>query len=94
MNICGNTWKTIVSRKGCKITTWSAQVCALHTNERFMYHRKGQTHRCTPEVLRLYIEQQFEPGMTWDNSGTAWAPVASFKNLDTDELEQFQMNLW
>ena len=45
------------------------------------------------------LEQQFEPGMTWDNYGTAWVidhiiPVASFKNLDTDELEWFQMNHW
>ena len=37
--------------------------------------------------------------MTWDNYGTAWVidhiiPVTSFKNLDTDELERFQMNHW
>ena len=54
---------------------------------------------CSPEELRIYIEQQFETGMTWDNWGKDWEldhimPVASFKNLDTDELELYQMNHW
>ena len=71
-----------------------SDVCSSNKRTVYVSSEKANSFGCTPEVLRLYIEQQFEPGMTWDNSGTAWAPVASFKNLDTDELEQFQMNLW
>lgn len=41
---------------------------------------------CSLEQLRQHIEKQFQPGMTWENYGTAWhvdhkRPCADFSNL-------------
>ena len=46
---------------------------------------------CPVEFLRLYLELQFAPGMTWDNYGTAWHidhrdPLRSVDLTDREQL--------
>jgi len=49
---------------------------------------------CTIEQLKLHLESQFQPGMTWDNwSATGWhidhvRPLASFDLTDPEQLKQ------
>lgn len=49
---------------------------------------------CTPEQLKLHLEQQFQPGMTWENHGVhGWhvdhkKPLASFDLTDPAQFDQ------
>lgn len=46
---------------------------------------------CSVEELRYYLEQQFRPGMSWDNYGSEWhidhiKPLCSFDLSDRDQF--------
>lgn len=48
---------------------------------------------CTPETLRLIVESKFEPGMTWDNYGSAWhvdhiIPLSAYDLTDPKQQRQ------
>ena len=48
---------------------------------------------CSPDTLRLCLEARFEPGMTWDNYGSAWhvdhiIPLAAYDLTDPEQQRQ------
>ena len=45
---------------------------------------------CTIQELKVHLEKQFKPGMTWDNRGSKWQidhirPLASFQLIDPEQ---------
>ena len=65
-------WTTILSLSYGLQEYYVVGSCVCSSNKRTVYVSSDRASY-TPEELILYIEQQFEPGMTWDNYGTAWA---------------------
>ena len=48
---------------------------------------------CSIPELKLYLEERFQPGMTWDNYGSAWhidhiRPLANYDLSDREVLKQ------
>ena len=67
---------------------------AITANNGSKAYRTMELVGCTIEELKDHLEQQFQPGMSWENYGD-WhvdhiKPVSSFKNLGTDEDVQRQ----
>ncbi len=49
---------------------------------------------CSLKQLKIHLEQQFKPGMTWNNYGSVWEidhiiPCAFFKDYIKDPVEQY-----
>lgn len=57
---------------------------------------RGRSNRligCNAETLCLILEARFEPGMTWDNYGSAWhvdhiIPLAAYNLTDPEQQRQ------
>ena len=48
---------------------------------------------CSPDTLRLCLEARFEPGMTWDNYGSAWhvdhiIPLSAYDLTDPEQQRE------
>jgi hypothetical protein len=48
---------------------------------------------CSPDTLRLSLEVRFEPGMTWQNYGTAWhvdhiIPLSAYDLTDPEQQRE------